>query len=570
MSNDENRRTMLAVALSMGVLVAWQYFFPAPTPDPELVEGDPTAATAADPSAAPSAPAAAPAPAPAGGTITAHAQPLALTLSSGMVSSANGALRAVELADYKDTIHPQPIWTWLVAKVTGAAGGEGGWSAYSGGEGQHQVLSVEGGLGLAGGGLLPDDDGAATSDGASAYRVSQDGAAVVAVGSRANGLQIEKRFTPTEGSYSGELVVKFQNSGAETIPALWVGVAEQPAGSAPGFFNRAENIVHPAAYVDDDLELITSVSEVEGVDVEEFKGTVSWLGVGDRYFLAALLPQELAPKRVVVDQLPSGRWGSFYMDDAPLAPGEARELKFKVFVGPKELSVLKEQMADLDQAVDFGIFGFFATLLLWVLKFFHAGVSNWGLSIILLTLLVKLVFFRLNEKAYGSSEKMKLVQPELQAIKDLYPDDQQRQSQETMKLWSKHGVSPLGGCLPMVVQMPIFFALYNVMYNSVELYGTGFLYIQDLTAADPTGVIPTIYAVLLVLQQQMTTMPNMDPAQQKMMKMMPFFFAFMMFSFPSGLVLYFCVNMFLTIVQQWVIRKKLQRTPATLAVVTPQ
>jgi YidC/Oxa1 family membrane protein insertase len=210
------------------------------------------------------------------------------------------------------------------------------------------------------------------------------------------------------------------------------------------------------------------------------------------------------------------------------------------------------------------------TLLLWVLKFFHAGVSNWGLSIILLTLLVKLVFYSLNEKAYASSEKMKLVQPELQAIKDLYPDDQQRQSQETMKLWSKHGVSPLGGCLPMVVQMPIFFALYNVMYYSVELYGTGFLYIKDLTAADPTGIIPLIYFVLLVLQQQMTTMPNMDPAQQKMMKMMPFFFAFMMFSFPSGLVLYFCVNMFLTIVQQWIIRKKLQRTPATLAVATPQ
>lgn len=557
---------MVAVALSMGVLVAWQYFFPAPTPEPSLVEvapGEAAEAPAAAGTAAPLAP-------PPGGAIAPHELPLQLDRAGGVVSSTNGALRAVKLDDYKDAIHPLPFWSWLIAKATGAPGGEGGWSPYSGGDDPHGVVSFDGGVGLAGGGLLPNDDGPAAADGPSTYRVSQDGASIVALGAQANGLRIEKRFTPTAGAYAGELVVKFQNDGAETIPALWVGVAEQPAGDEPGFFNRAENIVHPSAFVDGDLETVTSVGELEGAEIEEFKGTVSWVGVGDRYFLAALMPQELAPKRVLVDQLPSGRWGSFYVDDVALAPGQARELKFKVFTGPKELGVLKDQAADLDASVEFGIFGFFATLLLWVLKFFHAGVSNWGLSIILLTLLVKLVFYTLNEKAYASSEKMKLVQPELQAIKDLYPDDQQRQSQETMKLWSKHGVSPLGGCLPMVVQMPIFFALYNVMYYSVELYGTGFLYIKDLTAADPTGIIPLIYFVLLVLQQQMTTMPNMDPAQQKMMKMMPFFFAFMMFSFPSGLVLYFCVNMFLTIVQQWLIRKKLQRTPATLAVATPQ
>lgn len=556
---------MVAVALSMGVLVAWQYFFPPPTPEPSLVEA-PAPAAADGP--APVAPA--PTAAPVDGLIAAHELPLQLDRAGGLIASTHGALRSVQLSDYKDAIHPLPVWSWLLAKVTGAPGGEGGWSAYDGGEDPHGVISFDGGLGLAGGGVLPTDDGPAAADGPSAYRVSQDGSTIVAVGAQPSGLRIEKRFTPAQGAYAGELVVKFQNDGVEPIPALWVGVAERPAGAEPGFFNRAENIVHPAAFVDGDLEMITAVSEVEGAEVEEFQGTVSWIGVGDRYFLAALMPQELAPKRVIVDQLPSGRWGSFYMDDVPLAPGQARELKFKVFTGPKELGVLKDQAADLDASVDFGIFGFFATLLLWVLKFFHAGVSNWGLSIILLTLLVKLVFFSLNEKAYASSEKMKLVQPELQAIKDLYPDDQQRQSQETMKLWSKHGVSPLGGCLPMVVQMPIFFALYNVMYNSVELYGTSFLYIKDLTAADPTGIIPFIYFILLVLQQQMTTMPNMDPAQQKMMKLMPFFFAFMMFSFPSGLVLYFCVNMFLTIVQQWLIRKKLQRTPATPAVASPQ
>jgi YidC/Oxa1 family membrane protein insertase len=132
-----------------------------------------------------------------------------------------------------------------------------------------------------------------------------------------------------------------------------------------------------------------------------------------------------------------------------------------------------------------------------------------------------------------------------------------------MKLWSQNGVSPLGGCLPMLVQLPVFFALYNVMYSSVELYDTSFFYLKDLTAADPTGVIPTVYTLLMVLQQRMMPMGNMDPAQQQIMKLMPLFFAFVMYSFPSGLVLYFCVNMLLTILQQWWIRRRLSAAPAT-------
>ncbi len=192
-------------------------------------------------------------------------------------------------------------------------------------------------------------------------------------------------------------------------------------------------------------------------------------------------------------------------------------------------------------------------------------MGNWGVAIILLTMMIKLVFFPLNQRAYESSEKMKKLQPELDALKEKYKDDQQLQSQEMMKLWQKHGVSPLGGCLPMLVQLPVFFALYNVMYYSVELYDTSFLYLQDLTAADPYGVIPTLYAVLLVLQQAMMPTTNMDPTQQRIMKMMPLFFAFIMFSFPSGLVMYFCVNMFLTILQQWWIRRRLSAAPMATA-----
>lgn len=564
MSNEEIRRLTLAAALIMGLMVIWQLIFPPPPPpDPALTTGPAAVEASADvPVASGVAPAAAPAE-----DIAPHAVPIQVPQLEAEVASTNGALRGLALGSHREPVVPMPIWTWLWGKVTGSV--EGGWEPWSGGEQAHRVLTSSGLLGVAGGGPTPTDDGAATADGPSAYTVREEGGVIVARGQGAGGLRVEKRFSPGTGDNAGVLVVKFENTGSAPIPNLWVGVADQAPADAPGMLNRADNIVHPAAFVDGSLESTLSPDDVVGPEQEAFDGTVSWVGMGDRYFLAALLPEELAARRVVFDQLPSGRWGAFYMDDQPLDPGASRELRFRFFVGPKDLSLLGKQAGDLDEAVEYGFFGLFAIGALWVLKIFHAGVGNWGVSIILLTLLVKLVFYRLNEKAYESSEKMKLVQPELNAIKELYPDDQQRQSQETMKLWSKYGVSPFGGCLPMLIQMPIFFALYNVMYYSVELYGTSFLHLRDLTAADPTGVVPTIYAVLLIVQQQMTPMANLDPAQQKMMKAMPFIFAFMMFSFPSGLVLYWCVNIFLTIAQQWIIRKKLARNPPTLAVVAP-
>jgi YidC/Oxa1 family membrane protein insertase len=566
LNNEEIRRLTLAAALIMGLMVIWQLLFPPPIePEAALTAGPaPVAEGAPAPAAIGGA---APAPAPAAAQIAPHAVPLPVQKVVSEVASANGALRGLALDTHHEPVVPQPIWTWAWGKVTGAI--SGGWEPWSGGEDAHHVLGAAGLLGIAGGGPTLTDGGAATPDGPSAYEVRDEGGVIVARGVESGGLRVEKRFTPGATPHVGELVVTFENTGSAPIPSLWVGVADQPSGPAPGMFNQANNIVHPAAYVDGSLESTLSAEDLGGAELESFDGTVSWVGMGDRYFLAALMPDELAARRVVFDALPSGRWGAFYVDDQPLDPGASRALRFRFFVGPKDLSLLGVQAADLDEAVEYGIFGLFAIGLLWVLKIFHMGVGNWGVSIVLLTLLVKLVFYRLNEKAYESSEKMKLVQPELAAIKELYPDDQARQSQETMKLWSKYGVSPLGGCLPMLIQMPIFFALYNVMYYSVELYGTDFLHLRDLTAADPTGVIPTIYAILLIVQQQMTPMANLDPAQQKMMKAMPFIFAFMMFSFPSGLVLYWCVNIFLTIAQQWIIRKKLQRKPPTLAVASP-
>ena len=206
------------------------------------------------------------------------------------------------------------------------------------------------------------------------------------------------------------------------------------------------------------------------------------------------------------------------------------------------------------ESIEFGFFGFFSRVLLFMLKLIQAGFVNWGVSILLLTLVVKVIFFPLTQKAFLSGKKMQALQPKLKELKEKYKDNAQLQGQETMKLFTEHGVSPLGGCLPTFIQIPVWFSLYNVMLYSVELYDSQFLYLQDLTSADPYGVLAIMYCVLMFIQQRMMPMGSMDPAQQKMLKMMPLIFGVFMFTFPSGLVLYFSMNILLTIFQQWLIR----------------
>lgn len=544
---------MLAIVLSVLVFAIWQYFMPDPPPPPEpvaAVDGAPAEPLPGIPAADGSV-GSTPAPAPtAVPTISAHLERFESNGVTAEIHSETGSPRSVAVPSFDEAIKIMPIWTWLFD------GAEGEWSPYSGGEDPHVVLQETGALVVAGAGPLAEDG---------PYRVTRSGDGIVARSARTDGLSITKSYSPGPQPYTISVEVKLQNNTGRTLPGAWVGVADLMAGSAGGMFDRGSNVTQPQAWVDDDFESIMSAEDVEGAEVEEFSGPVSWFGLGDRYFLAALAPSEARQGRIVMDQLPGGRVGAFLMDDAPVDPGATRTLSFLAYTGPKELDTLREVGHDLDEAVDYGIFGFFSKLLLFLLKLFHTGVGNWGVSIILLTMMIKLVFYPLNQRAYESSEKMKKLQPELDALKEKYKDDQQLQSQEMMKLWQKHGVSPLGGCLPMLVQLPVFFALYNVMYYSVELYDTSFLYLQDLTAADPYGVIPLLYAVLLVAQQAMMPTANMDPTQQKMMKAMPLFFAFIMFSFPSGLVMYFCVNMFLTILQQWWIRRRLSAAPMAAA-----
>lgn len=573
MIKKQDQRALLAVVLSIGVYLVWMKFF-APAPpvgDPATQTADAagtgadavTATASAEPTPA-SVPGATTPPAPVASPPVAevavhdHEQAVEHTLFEGAVSSKNGALTDLTLRAFTGPPVMTPWWSWVIEKVSGEAEG---WSAYAGGDAPQRMLGAEGALLLAGVGPL-DDDGAGSADGASAYTITQEGGITQAVRVIPGVARITKTYALADKPYTLDVSVRIDDLSGTGAANTWVGVADRMSGEA----GRFANAPRPVVYVDESIEHAYELDDLME-EAEVYEGPVGWFGVGDRYFMSVLVPQEgtSLPPAVRVQPLPGGRFGSFVIDGA-LDGNASRTYKFTAFVGPKDLDLLGELGHGLDDAVEYGIFGLFSVPLLYLLKFFQGFVVNWGLAIILLTVSVKAVFFPLNNKAYKSSKRMAAVQPQLKAMKEKYKDDQQMQTQETMRLFKENDVNPMGGCLPMVVQMPVWFALYNVMLYSVELYDTSFFIWKDLTAADPYGVLPVVYATLMFLQQRSMPMTTMDPTQQKMMRAMPLIFSFFMFTFPSGLVLYFCVNMVLTIAQQWLINRNFEKAQATAPV----
>ena len=321
---------------------------------------------------------------------------------------------------------------------------------------------------------------------------------------------------------------------------------------------RKEAVERSQEEDDEGVENIYDIGDLEGEGVEVLDGPVGWFGIGDRYFMGVLRPEDPNAGRLIVDTLSGGRTGSFLVYDSPLGPEATHTLSYTAYIGPKSLDILEPMGPEMEAAVEFGWFGVFSKPLLSLLKWLHSLVGNWGVAIILLTLLIKLLFFRLTQKTYESSQRMQIIQPELKEIREKFKDNKELQTRETMNLFKEHNVNPMGSCLPMLLQLPVWFALYNTMLYSVELYNTSFTIFEDLTAPDPFGILPTLYVLLMVGQQKMMPMASMDPTQRKVMKMMPLIFGFFMYTFPSGLVLYFCVNMLLTILQQWIIKKNLK------------
>ncbi len=287
--------------------------------------------------------------------------------------------------------------------------------------------------------------------------------------------------------------------------------------------------------------------------------TDAWFAELQHYFVVALLPDNKEIYHYYSKALDASRYViGVYGPDIKVAPGETRDLELKIYAGPKIQKVLEKLAPGLELTVDYGVLWFIAKPVFWLLDMFHSLVGNWGWSIILVTVVIKLMFFKLSAASYRSMANMRRVTPKMTALRERFSDDKQRLNQAMMELYKKEKINPLGGCLPIVIQIPVFLSLYWVLLESVELRQAPFtLWIQDLSSKDPYFVLPVLMGVSMFLQQKLNPAPP-DPLQAKMMMALPFVFTFMFATFPSGLVLYWFVNNVLSISQQWVITRKIE------------
>jgi YidC/Oxa1 family membrane protein insertase len=383
---------------------------------------------------------------------------------------------------------------------------------------------------------------------------------------RSDGIGIEKRFTFQPDSYLIDLDITVKNNGSRTLaPRLRLALQqaeETGKGARYGFSG-------PSVLIDDHLSQI-DVDDIE--DQGRLQGKIGWIVIQDRYFLSALVPPPVPGASVQLAHQNNVIRSDLVLPPDTLAPGQVRTYTYRVFFGPKRSEVLKPFGLELERVVDFGMFDFIAKPCLWFMNWIYGFIPNYGIAIIILTILTKVLLWPLGNKSYKSMNEMRRMQPLMAEIREKYKNDKKKMNEEMMNLYRVYKVNPLGGCLPMLVQLPVFFALYRMLYEAIELRHAPFFgWINDLSAPDrlfsfdfsiplmepPYGipVLTIIMGATMFLQQKMTPTPG-DPTQAKMMTFMPLIFTFIFINFSSGLVLYWLVNNLASIAQQSYVYKK--------------
>jgi len=297
--------------------------------------------------------------------------------------------------------------------------------------------------------------------------------------------------------------------------------------------------------------------------------SAQFAGIDEQYFLNAVLPPQgvSGSCRLEVQGEKAGSITAALVVPLQISPGGSAQLTFQGYGGPKSEENLAAVGASLKQAIDWGFWSVIAEVLLGIMKFFYRVVPphNWGIAIILLTFAMKVLTFPLQHKSMKSMQEMQRIQPQIEELKKKYAGDTQRQNLEQMKLFKEHGVNPMGSCLPMLIQMPIWFALYTTLQVSVELYNEPFIrgWIDDLTGKDPFYVLPVAMGITMILTQILTPTPMSNPSQKIMGYVMSGFFSLLMLNLPSGLTLYIFTNNILSIAQQMYLRRKLHPPKAS-------
>lgn len=398
----------------------------------------------------------------------------------------------------------------------------------------------------------------------------QDGAEnleVVLTHTADNGLVVNKVFTFTKGSYVIDIRFDLNNQGSETLRTnLFAQLKRDDSKDDGGGGIGRRSYLGPAYSTSDSTYEKVSFGDLEDENFTE-SSVGGWVAMVQHYFLSAWVPPANDQNNFYGQQGTGNLYYAGYQSPTvTIGPGETATIANQLYVGPKDQAALGELATNLEKAVDYGWLWWLAQPLFWVLQFIHGLIGNWGWSIVILTLFIKTLLYPLTASSYRSMAKMKKFTPKIQELKDLYGDDRQRMSQEMMKLYQKEKLNPLGGCLPMLLQMPVFIALYWTLMESVELRQSPFIFwIVDLSVKDPFFVLPLLMGASMFFQMQMQQQPSMDPMQAQIMKFMPVMFTFMFLWFPAGLTLYWLANNLITITQQYIVNKSIERAEAKAA-----
>jgi YidC/Oxa1 family membrane protein insertase len=541
------QRTVLWVVFSLSLLLLWDnwmryngkqsMFFPNATQSAKPAAG---AAPAAPKSDVPQAATAAPSPAavPAGTTpVKSEIVTVTTDVIKADIDTVGGELKRLELLKHKDTIDPAMNMVLFDANA------------------QHTYVGQTGLIG----GAFPNHKsgfvakaGPRTLDGAKELQLVLE--------SEQNGVKLVKTYTFQRGSYTiGVKHDVINNSGAPIAPSLYLQLVRdgsKPAGESKFY----STFTGPVVYTDADKFQKMEFEDIEkGKAKHATKADDGWIALVQHYFVSAVLPPTNTPREIYTKKVDTNLYAlGTILPMGSIAPGATGSMNASLYSGPQESATLEKLAPGLELVKDYGWLTIVAKPIFWLMDQIHKVLGNWGWTIIVLTIMIKLAFFPLSAASYRSMAKMKTVTPKMTAIRERFKGDPQKMNQAMMELYKTEKINPLGGCLPIVVQIPVFIALYWVLLASVEMRNAPWLgWIHDLASPDPFYILPVVMAVSMFIQTKLNPTPP-DPIQAKVMLFMPIAFSVMFFFFPSGLVLYWVVNNVLSIAQQWVITKKIE------------
>lgn len=509
-----DRNLLLAIGLSIAVLLGYQYFFAKPAPPPTEqaapVKAAETAEKKQEQAAAPAKPASASVPVPARSVTAAVEKEIVVEtdLFKAVFTNVGATFRRIELKKYF-TLEGNPI----------ILNGNQTMPPLSIGTDENFAFA----------------NAVFTANTTSIKLDATKKEAALVFEYAASGQSVRRTFTFRQGEYGIDLKDEVQG-----FPAYYITL-----GKEFGTYEKADTHFGPVVLKEADRK------EYDATGLKEshiFKGNVKWIAQEDKYFFSALAPKTQIDEARIINK---------NNDSLATIRTVVPVNQFLLYAGPKEIQTLEKYNVGFEAIVDFGWFSILARPLFWILKFFYGFTHNYGLAIILIAVVTRIPFIPLMNKGQESMKKLAMIQPRMAEIKEKYKNDPPRMQKEIMELYKTNKVNPIGGCLPMLAQIPVFIALYNVLMYAIELRQAPFaLWIADLSLKDPYYVLPIVMGISTVIQQKLTPMTTTDPMQQKMMMMMPIVFTFIFLTMPSGVVLYWTVSNTLAIVQQLYVNHK--------------